>query len=232
MKVKVNYLAHSSFAVETENYLLIFDYFLDEVESGEKCIANGAVGQSDLKTNKKIFVFSSHKHFDHFNPIILEWAKINSKIKYVLNKDIRKKYENENIYKIANYETIELDGLKIKAYGSTDRGGSFLVTADGVDIFHAGDLNWWLWWDDSDKNKEKATKKFRAEIKRIIGENIDIAFFPVDPRLEHKTYLGVDYFVSKVKPKYLIPMHFGEDYEAVESFYKLTHRGQELAFEF
>ena len=45
-------------------------------------------------------------------------------------------------------KNLSLKGVKIKAFGSTDIGISFLVSVDGVDIFHAGDLNWWHWWDE------------------------------------------------------------------------------------
>ena len=44
--------------------------------------------------------------------------------------------------------------IKVKAYGSTDAGVSFLVTTSGGrKIFHAGDLNDWHWQDDSSRKR-------------------------------------------------------------------------------
>ncbi len=229
MSVKINYLYHSGFAVETENYLFIFDYYEDTVENGIKCIKNGAVGEEDLKINKKIFVFSSHKHFDHFNPVIFQWEKIRPDIKYILSSDIRKKIKSDNIYRISAYEELNIEKVNIKAYGSTDIGVSFLVKADGKAIFHAGDLNWWCWWDDSEKNLKRAEKRFKDEIEKIKGEKINIAFFPVDPRLEQNCYKGPEYFIKEIQPEVFIPMHFGDNYAEVEKYMKITHRGQEIS---
>lgn len=229
MEIKINYLYHSGFAVETKNYFLIFDYFKDTVEKGEKCISNGAVGEEDLKVNKKILVFSSHRHFDHFNPVIFQWKKIRPDIKYVLSKDIRTKMEPLSVYKISAYEELNIEDLQIKAYGSTDIGVSFLVRVDGAVIFHAGDLNWWYWWDDSEKNIERAEKNFKAEIQKIKGEKINIAFFPVDPRLEQNCYKGPEYFINEIQPEAFIPMHFGDNYGEAQKYMEITHRGQEIS---
>lgn len=240
--VKVNYLYHSSFSVETENYLLIFDYFKDEVDGGEKRIANGAVGSSDLATDKKVIVFSSHSHGDHFNPVILKWRDINPDIEYVLSDDIVIEESCDKIHVMGPYESIKLGEVTIKSYGSTDLGISFMVYVDGKNIFHAGDLNWWYWWDDTEEEIRKAEDWFKAEVDRIVGEKIDVAFFPVDQRLEHNYCVGAKYFINKLSPKYLIPMHFADVYETTAKFkleaagnsteaIEITKRGQEFKFD-
>ena len=42
----------------------------------------------------------------------------------------------------------------------------------------------------------------------VAKENIDLAFFPVDPRQGSMYDAGAGYFVMTVKPKIMIPMHF------------------------
>lgn len=217
-QVKVNYLYHSGFSVETENYLLIFDYFKDSVDSGEKKIPNGAVGISDLSADKKIIVFSSHSHADHFNPVILQWRDINQDIEYVFSDDIVIDESSSKIHMMGPYEFLQLGDVTVKSYGSTDLGISFMVYVDGKGIFHAGDLNWWYWWDDTEEEIKEAEEWYKAEVERIVGEEIDLAFFPVDQRLEHNYCIGAKYFIDKLSPKYLIPMHFGEVYETTNKF--------------
>jgi L-ascorbate metabolism protein UlaG (beta-lactamase superfamily) len=240
--VRINYLFHSGFIVETEKHLLIFDYYKDTVEKGEKNRENGAIGLSELKSPKDIFVFSSHNHHDHFNPVIMDWSAIRPDIKYILDSDIKADTKNSNIYTMAVYEELLIGDVMIKSFGSTDIGISFLVKIDGVAIFHAGDLNWWYWWDDTKEEIDKASKMFKNEIDRIKGEKIDIAFFPVDPRLEHSYSLGGQYFISEITPKLFIPMHFGEDFEVTQRFFssiksentlvaEISYRGQEILFE-
>lgn len=241
--IKINYLYHSGFSVETKNYFLVFDYYKDFVESGIKSIENGAVGNGNLKINKHIIVFSSHSHGDHYNPAILDWSKIRPDIKYVFSSDISIesgiKQEIKNINQISAYQEINIEDAYIKAYGSTDIGVSFLVKVDGVTIFHAGDLNWWYWWDDTKKEIEKAERLYKQEIEKIKREKIDIAFFPVDQRLEHNYSKGAEYFIEELNPSIFVPMHFGDNYETSLKFaeekkqlntkiVKITHRGQEI----
>ncbi|GIM28875.1 hydrolase [Clostridium polyendosporum] len=237
--VRVNYLYNSGFCIETKKHLLIFDYYLDSVKSNIKNKTSGIISEEDLKTNKQIVVFSSHSHEDHFNPVIFNWALINSNITYVLSSDIESIKNSENIKYMSPYNQLKLNDLVIKSYGSTDIGISFLINVDGVNLFHAGDLNWWHWWDESQTENEMAETNFKNEIEKIKGEKVDIAFFPVDPRLKEDYYLGGEYFIKEVNPKIFIPMHFGEKYETTKIFtervansptkvIEITNRGQDI----
>jgi L-ascorbate metabolism protein UlaG (beta-lactamase superfamily) len=217
-KVKINYLYNSSFKVETENHVLIFDYYNDKTESVLKDISNGVIGKADLTTDKDIIVFATHSHGDHFNDTIFSWGEKRLGIRYVLSSDINLKENYENTNSIAPYEELNVNNVSIKAYGSTDLGISLLVEVDGINIFHAGDLNWWHWYDESDEDNIKMEKLFKIEIDKIKNEHIDLAFFPVDPRLRESYNLGPDYFITQVKPKALIPMHFREDYYITKEF--------------
>lgn len=233
-KIKIYYIFHSGFAVETENYLLIFDYYMSPGElNNSNCMKFSL--QDAIKNKNNVLIFSSHNHEDHFNPEILDWEKINPNIKYVLDSDIPVDFEKSNYYKLPIYEDLTLEteipslqnsenrkggfkGVYVKAYGSTDIGISFLVKVDGITLFHAGDLNWWHWKDDSIEERNLAEKNFKSEIEKIKGEDIDIAFFPVDPRLEEYYNIGGEYFIREINPKIFIPMHFGDDCSTTREF--------------
>ena len=45
---------------------------------------------------------------------------------------------------------------------------------------------------------------------------IDVAFLPVDPRLEENDILALDYMLKIVKVKQVFPMHFWEKYSIYE----------------
>lgn len=237
MNSKIRYLFHSGFSVETENYFLVFDYYMDYPHFGDKMIENGVIGEKEIKTSKKLLVFSSHSHHDHYSPVIMEWEKYNKNIKYILSSDIKPGRYDDNIYLMSPYDEMILEGAYIKAFGSSDMGVSFLVKVDGISLFHGGDLNWWYWWDDTQDEIEKAEKLFKNEIDKIKGEKIDIAFFPVDPRLEDYFYLGGEYFIREIKPGTFIPMHLWENYKIIKDFktkvgncdtriIEINHRGQ------
>lgn len=199
--MKVEYIFHSGFTVETENYYLVFDYYKGDI---------------DIK-NKKMIVFSTHDHADHFNPRIFNWIDKNPNITYVLSSDIGIE-PSSHIYSMKPYESLSLDNIDIKSYGSTDLGLSFLINLDGRSIFFSGDLNWWYWEEDSESEKLDMERAFKDEIEKLKGIQIDLAFFPVDPRLEENYYLGGEYFINQLQPKVFFPMHFGDNYDITSKF--------------
>lgn len=207
--MKVTFIYHSGFTIEDEDNYLIFDYY------------KGGIHLRDKET----IIFSSHGHADHFNPEILNWT--NEKTSYVFSDDIDVE-EKENIVFMSPYEDINLKGIKIKTFGSTDLGLSFLIEMKGKTIFYAGDLNWWYWNSNTDQEKIQEEKDFKDEIEKVKAHNpkIDIAFFPVDPRLEENFYRGGEYFIREFEPDYFFPMHFGDNLQTSKEF---AHRFKDLS---
>ncbi|HEY8343796.1 MAG TPA: MBL fold metallo-hydrolase [Bacillota bacterium] len=222
--IEVTYLFNSGFFVETQRYLFLFDYFKDQAHSlspGKKRPDQSRV-QKIMHTDKHVLIFASHSHADHFNSVILQWIAFNNKINYILSNDIKAPRLEETLMKrvkmIGAYEELVLEEAKIKTFGSTDQGVSFLVQADGLNIFHAGDLNWWDWSDEPEEERRLAERRFNEEIAKLKGEEIDLAFFPVDPRLEHNYANGGKRLIKELRPKVFIPMHFGVNYEIIDRF--------------
>ncbi|HMM22138.1 MAG TPA: MBL fold metallo-hydrolase [Selenomonadales bacterium] len=230
---------HSGYAVETPEHFLVFDYYQPgPVRRGD--LADGIITADYLGTKAKVLVFASHNHADHYDPVILGWAAGNPAITYVLSSDIQAAAEVPRCYRMSPYEEWEQGGVRVKSFGSTDAGVSFLVQADGLSIFHAGDLNWWHWKEESQEERDWAEASFKAEIAKIEPQFIDIAFFPVDQRLEEFYSIGAEYFAAKLRPKLLLPMHFGDVFGTTKAFaakvkntvptVEITRRGQEIFF--
>jgi L-ascorbate metabolism protein UlaG (beta-lactamase superfamily) len=196
--VEIMYLHHSGFAVKTDRNVLIFDYYKDPAH-----ILSGL-----LQESSNAWVFASHAHSDHFNPVIFKWKEnING---YFLSEDIRVAEDGSVLDKtvfMKPYDTVENRLLKVTTYGSTDEGVSFLVEVDGWRIFHAGDLNWWHWKGDTPENLRLAEAGFRKEIGLLAGQKLDVAFFPVDSRLEEYRAIGAEEFCRAVDVGRLVTMH-------------------------
>lgn len=194
--ISVTYLDHSGFWVETARHRLLFDYYRDPAQAVRPI------------AGKPLYIFASHAHGDHFNPAIAAWQEYAD---YILSSDIRpgalSAVDPAKIHRLSPYETLTLADLSIAAYGSTDAGGSFLVAVDGWRIFHAGDLNWWHWKGDTPQNIAQAKTDFFRELARLSGQQFDLAFFPVDSRLEEYRDLGVNEFVNAVQVRHLVTMH-------------------------
>ena len=233
-QAKITYLVHSGFSVEIAKHFFLFDYC-------PSLVRDPMITSEFLKTKENIYVFVSHNHGDHFDPAIFKWAKTDPSITYVLSSDIAFDSGGLNCHIMSPYEHW-IDGkVEVKTFGSTDAGLSFLVQSDGLSIFHAGDLNWWRWKGETQTEQDFAEKFFKEEIDKIVGQKIDIAFFPVDRRLEEYYSLGAEYFAAKLQPKLLIPMHFSSDFGATKAFaataerlslktVEITRKGQEILF--
>lgn len=218
---KVYHLYHSGVAVKTENDLMIFDYYKDKPAGKENNINNGVISEKELNDSDNIYVFVSHRHSDHYNPVIFTWEDKTENVCYILSNDINVRTGKDNYIFMNKEEELELDELKIKTFGSTDLGVSYLVKTEDMVIFHSGDLNWWHWKNNSREQQREEEKNYKKEVDKLVREDkIDIAFVPVDPRLDEYYYLAGDYFLKNVKPKVFVPIHFSSNYKITEKFAK------------
>lgn len=209
--LRVNYIYHSGFCVETEDSYFIFDYYKGSVPG--------------LDRQKKVYVFASHFHQDHYNPEVFTLLRQQGiplgNIEAVLAADIRKRnYPKDiSVLRVCGNRSYTLsDGTKIETLNSTDSGVAYFITAkDGV-IYHAGDLNDWCWEEESKEYNHNMTARYRREIDRIAGRKVDVAFLPLDVRQEKDYDRGILYFLDKVDAGCVYPMHYWEHPEVIERF--------------
>ncbi|BEO98006.1 MBL fold metallo-hydrolase [Fusobacterium polymorphum] len=212
----VYYIYHSAFVIELKKSILIFDFY--RFPSNKKKEKEEFFNRFIKRTDKKVYVFSTHSHSDHFNKEILTWLEMNENIKYILSDDI-KIHKDKNFYFTKEDDSFELDNLKITTFGSTDLGSSFYVNTEDKNIFHSGDLHFWHWEDDTAEEEKNMYDGYIAQLEKIKKlDRIDIAFVPVDPRLGVNTLEGVELFYKILKPKIIIPMHFSDDYSRMKEF--------------
>lgn len=199
----VTHYYHSGFSVSHEDTLLVFDYWRGE--EGE-LTAELQLSEEELRTYRQVFVFISHEHVDHMDPVVFTWRNLGH-VQYIVSSDMPVGTRGK---RMAPGDELQLsESVSVKAFDSTDLGVSFLTVFDGVRFFHAGDLNFWHWRDESTKQEvEEAEEEYRNALDRIRGESVDVAFFPVDPRQGSMFEAGADSFILSIKPRLLIPMHY------------------------
>ncbi len=218
--VNCYYIYHSCFILELEDCYMMFDYwkYIQNFEKDDVDFEKLITKIND--SGKKIYIFFSHAHSDHFNPQVFEFGFSNAQ--YILSRDIKKEVnKKEGIVFMKHRDEIKVDDLEIAAFFSTDEGVAFLIKKEQISIFHAGDLHWWAWNSDTEdeaKNMETSFKKTIDIIVEKATKDIDIAFFPVDDRLEENYHLGGEYFIQKLNPKIFIPMHFCEIFKTTKIF--------------
>ena len=209
--MKIDYLGHSGFLVETDSVLLLFDY-----SRGDLSLLDGKPAE------KPLFVFVSHAHGDHFDPKIFSLAGGARRVKYVLSFDLR---GNGAVQKRADIlyadadAAYKIDGLgTVQTLLSTDEGVAYLIITQDAAIFHAGDLNWWDWPGEDPAWLAEQQRVFRREIGKLAGQRIDAAFVVLDDRLEENYAKGMSWFLSVCRPSYVLPMHFWKDRSVVDRF--------------
>lgn len=213
--MKLTYIYHSCFIIESEKFTLIFDFYKD---SEDKYIQ-----QHLANLPGKIYVFSSHSHRDHFNAEILEWKKLRADIQYIFSKDIVDNglYKGDDAFIIDKLGVYQDQLITVKAFGSTDIGVSFLIEVDGKTIFHSGDLNNWHWKNESTEQEVKEAENFYlSELELVANEvqHLDVLMYPIDHRLGEEYTLGAEQLLEKIKVDLFVPMHFWEHYHYANAF--------------
>lgn len=237
MNIKIYYVYHSCFILELNNCYIMFDYFKHFSFKKEHDVDFDSLIESIVKSDKAFYVFFSHGHGDHFNKKIFEYNS--PKTAYILSDDIKenKVFSGEaqlpqellnNIKFMAPGQTLNVGDLKISTFSSTDLGLSFIIEVENNTLFYAGDLNWWAWPDDTKEEAVYMENLFKGIMNEVKNANksFDIAFFPVDQRLEQNYDIGAKYFIENFKPTYFIPMHFGDNVNITRVFankYKDTY---------
>ena len=119
------------------------------------------------------------------------------------------------------YDKYEDDCIKVNSYSSTDAGISFEAVTDGWRIFHAGDLNNWHWNEESTPQESAEYEDFYLKELSYLAKNvplIDMAMFPVDPRLGKDYMRGAEQLIDYISVKNFAPMHFGIKYDKANAF--------------
>lgn len=227
--LKIQYISHSGFLVETSSCYYLFDYYRGSLPA--------------LNPAKPILVFASHSHPDHYNPAVFEkLARQGMKqVTAVLSKDIsRKRCSNKKCSDKkcsdkecsdkeypASIDTITVTfhqkytlpcNTTLETLQSTDQGVAFLVKCPEGTLYHAGDLNDWVWAGESEQYNRQMTGSYRHEINLLASTPVDAAFLPLDPRQEEYYSRGILYFLKKVKAAAVYPMHYWDQPEIIDKF--------------
>lgn len=222
------YLGHCGWGIKTENRFLIFDYWKGAEPPSTPCLANGHVAPSEVG-EMEVVVFVTHEHGDHFDPAIFEWADTFDNITYVygFHPELTPQYRAEG-YPGPAYEYVgpreqaSIGGVDIRTIEANDAGVGFLVTVDGLVIYHAGDH---AGWADGERDG------FMAEIDYLDPhvDELDLAFLNVTGCHAHdpeRLMEGNLYTIEKLAPNVMIPTHAANrEYAYREAADEIAARG-------
>ncbi|MDR1765735.1 MAG: MBL fold metallo-hydrolase [Lachnospiraceae bacterium] len=167
--MKVTYLHHSGFLVELADRYLLFDWFEGQLPA--------------FDGGKTLYVFASHVHGDHFSQKIFGLAPRQaaphaapqpsppSGVFFILSDDIPPRRVPPECKELTTFvkprQTLEINGMTVKTYRSTDEGVAFLIAVSHQLIFHAGDLNHWYWEGEPEDWLRRMTTDYHHELGLI-----------------------------------------------------------------
>ena len=206
--MKVTYLAHSGILVELKDYYCIFDYYKGELPLLDK--------------EKDVIVFCSHSHNDHYNPLIFDLLnRRGMRYQAILANDI----SDENRLSKIKHSFVKPDEcyqfvgrIQVETLLSNDSGVAFIVSTDEGMIYHGGDLNDWYWEGEPEEENRELRTIYHTEIGKIKGRHFDVAFVPLDPRLEAHYADGLLYFLENVDCDAVFPIHYWGEPAVIQRF--------------
>lgn len=214
--MKVTYLGHSGFLVETDTVYCLFDYIRGDLPA--------------FAEEKALYIFVSHAHRDHWDPAIFTDRRLARAKCFILGFDIREPFEELSLTDtaVSGLPVVWASPLKMIRTGeltctpllSTDEGVAFLVQTQTEIVYHAGDLNWWHWNGDPDERNRERADNFKREVGRLKGIPIHAAFVPLDPRQEDAYRLCMDYCMETLDAEHVFPMHFWKDYDLCRTYHE------------
>ena len=83
-QIRITHFYHSGFSVEADDLLFVFDYW-----RGEKNELHDQLQllPEELKKYRAVYVFISHEHVDHLDPVVFSW-KDYAPVSYFVSSDM------------------------------------------------------------------------------------------------------------------------------------------------
>lgn len=179
----VSVLKHSSIKIKKEKTIYIDPYKID------------------IPSHDADLILCTHPHYDHFSEDDII-AVTNEKTVILAPEECRKDIEKmgftkENIHDVKPYEEFDFEGINIKTIPAYNKYKQYhpkkkqwvgyLLKIENTNYYIAG---------DTDKTKEAGKVK------------CDVAFLPVGG-IYTMDYLEAASLAAKIKPKFVIPTHYG-----------------------
>lgn len=224
--MKVTYLDHCGFMITTDKAIIVFDYFRDPSHALHK--------ELEAHPYFPVVFFMSHYPKDRaYHPDIYEIAQSHERT-YVMSNDILPQNVPSTlaVAGMSAGDILEaLPGIKrVKAYKSTGKGVTFVVTLDdGHMVFHGGNIGQYCWHGGQapdERDIAKAEEEFKVIINHIASEvpEVYIGMFPLYPGQVSELTKYAKEYLEAIKTDNYFPMDIADDYMAACDFdaYVLT----------
>ena len=220
--VTVTYLGHSGWAVRINDKLLVFDYqeeygSLSRSGQDSRDLSSGFIDPSEIAP-LDVYVFVTHSHQDHFDPVIYDWQSVLPRVQYFFGWQAGD--EPTHNYLLGPRASVVNDDVEVYTINSHHSGVpevAFLVKVDGYVIYHNGDC--------------RADYARDYEYLRSFTDRIDIAFVNTELWEPGHYVQQAESLIETFNPVLVFPMHSGGEEHEYEQFAQMLRgRGADVEF--
>ncbi|MCD7806687.1 MAG: hypothetical protein LUH19_05015 [Lachnospiraceae bacterium] len=222
--MRVTYTGQCGYVVETGIANIVFDF------CGGKL--------PEMKEDMPLLVFVSHDGGHHFSPEIFSFISEYQNVQYFLSHDILLTEELQRQYGITRSvmkkisflpegvrrviplrgENGENDYIIMETIKTCRDGIAWLLNVAGKRIYYAGDMNWWVWENDSRQIFNQRTARFKHYMETLYDRDIYLAFANLVPGQGKYSCLGIEYLLNTAPVANVVPMGFDEHAEEVLTY--------------
>jgi ankyrin repeat protein len=219
------YLGHCGWAVKTKNTFLIFDYW-ERGKSDQPLLANGRINPEEIK-GLDVYVFVSHAHYDHYDEIIFDWERTIDRLTFVFGWQNKRGKNHVCLSPKERKKIGRIEVLLVNSPEADPLDNAFLVKADGITVYHAGDYG-------ALGGIEKITTIYDEDMHFLkeSAKELDIMFL-TGRLMNGKVPEYINFSIETTKPGVFFPMHYrSSEYlfrELAEEIAKFGHSTKIIA---
>lgn len=196
----IEYLSKFGYVIDWDDTVFIVDY------------TDGRLPSSYLKDSKLTYFLTSEINKKHYDQSITVYKK-----PIVTPQELS--IDNE-LYLVEPGDILHFGSFQIRAIGSEKNGLGYIISKEGIDVFHTGSLTSETnIKDPSIAEIEQTNDRFNELIEYVDGKvDLDILIAQVNPLKGEKYDQDARYVVEALKPKKILPMNFGRNVFDIERF--------------
>ena len=210
--LSIEYLSKFGYVIDWEDTVFIIDY------------TKGRLPSTYLKDTKKTFFLVSEFSKDHYDESIKVYRK-----PIVSPKDLL--IEQELIL-ISYGDALHFGDFKVRSVGDKSIGMGYVISKDGIDVFHTGSLT------SKPKNNSSsnlqmldAKKKYESLINSLNETlDIDILITQVNPLDGVSFDQDSRYLVNTLNPIKVMPSNFGNHIADISRFVKWVKEDKQIDY--
>jgi L-ascorbate metabolism protein UlaG (beta-lactamase superfamily) len=212
------YLRHAGWAVRLGDALLVFDYqesmgMEDVTDDTPRNLENGFIDPEEIR-DLDVFVFVTHAHGDHYDPVIFEWQGAIEHLTYVIG------WDEQPASHCARFTGPDADCHTMGGLRATAEVGDlqiYTIDSDHNDIPEVAYLVRYGDWVVYHNGDYMADHVADYAYLKTISDGIDVAFVAGLPGHEWPHLARAVHLAREFDMQVLFPIHF-RDREMCEDF--------------